>query len=124
MKRLKFLLIGTFLPIGAFASDVYFQSPSGNIFCNGSDGFVGCFIGETNQGENGCAYVIEATAKKGTKSCAADLGNIENQEIRTLAYGESIQGRGWTCTSKSTGMHCVNRDGKGFALSRAKQKLF
>ena len=42
----------------------------------------------------------------------------------TLAYGKTIRGRGWQCTSHQDGMLCKNRSGHGFKLSRKLQQLF
>lgn len=123
---MRFLTIVTFalLPLSALANQVYFQSPSGNIYCEGGNGSVGCFIFETNQGANdGCAYIIESGAGKARRVCGAD-GSNDDEPVTTLHYGKSINGKGWTCTSQQVGMRCVNKAGKGFQLSRAKQSLF
>jgi hypothetical protein len=41
-----------------------------------------------------------------------------------LPYGASLTLGGITCTSERTGMTCVNRDGRGFAVARAAQRVF
>lgn len=124
MKSLTLMALCSLLSMGAFASETFFQSPSGNIYCEGRDSSVGCFIMETNKGHHGCAYVIDAHDEKARKECAADGSVVDSGAIQTLAYGQSIKGDGWTCTSQKTGMRCANKSGKGFHLSRSKQTLF
>ncbi len=123
MKSLILLMLCALPTMGAFANESFFQSPSGNIYCEGYDDSVSCIIFDTTKGYNGCAYIIGADDKKARKECAPD-GSIDGQPVKTLAYGKSINGTGWTCTSQKTGMRCVNKSGKGFQLSRASQRLF
>lgn len=54
-------------------------------------------------------------------TCYSDFGY--NPNAKRLPYGQSIKGKGWICTSQKTAMRCVNKDGKGFLLSRKKQEL-
>ncbi|MES2916214.1 MAG: DUF6636 domain-containing protein [Pseudomonadota bacterium] len=41
-----------------------------------------------------------------------------------LPYGEAVSLGGISCVSARTGMTCTNRDGHGFSVAKAIQKLF
>lgn len=122
------------MPLAAFA--VEFQSPSGNILCNGDEfemSSVSCLIVEVEnkkppipkpkdcQFDWGQDFSLDHKGKA-YMNCYSDFPY--NQDAKVLPYGQSINGKGWTCTSQKTGMRCVNKDGKGFLLSRKKQILF
>jgi hypothetical protein len=50
---------------------------------------------------------------------------IGNPRGRKLAYGTSTRFGRFTCTSRTTGLTCRNRNnGHGFTVSRASQKVF
>ncbi|UXZ04692.1 DUF6636 domain-containing protein [Moraxella nasicaprae] len=135
MKTLtKFLAVAGFLPLSALA--VEFQSPSGNILCSGDEyelGYVSCFIMETDNARPPIPRPSSCDADWGQDfglnrtgrahmNCYSDFPY--NQGARVLAYGQSVSGKGWTCTSQQSGMRCTNKDGRGFLLSRKKQTLF
>lgn len=122
MRLLNPLILAALLPISAFAQSTAFESPSGNIHCEAHDDMVACFIHQTQTGNDGCAYIIEAYAPSAYRTCAADGGY--DGYVTTLGYGNSIRGQGWTCTSQQTGMYCVNHLKKGFKISRSKQIMF
>ena len=59
--------------------------------------------------------------------CAGDPGPLLPQieaKARVLAYGTSTRFGGITCTSRTTGLTCRNRDGHGFFLSRERWRSF
>jgi hypothetical protein len=43
---------------------------------------------------------------------------------KILAYGQTWRVAGFTCNSSTVRLRCVNRSGRGFELSRARQTLF
>lgn len=133
-KRLFFALLGV-VSTPAMA-DIIFNSPSGNISCGSFDDHtaVSCYIAHKDNpkpakpkpkscryGDWGNEFWLDNKGKA-DMGCYTDFPYFENAKI--LPYGKSINGRGWTCTSQTTGMRCVNKDGHGFSLSRAKQTLF
>lgn len=117
-----------------------FKTPSGNIICGGD--------GKNDDGKNwnGVSCFIQdfggKPARPHPKDCEFDWGGQfelshkgrtemgcysdypYNPNPITLHYGESISGKGWKCTSLTTGLRCENRSGHGFELNRNKQILF
>jgi hypothetical protein len=103
-----------------------FETPSGNIACN---------RGVPISGEPGISCVVfsESSPTKGQRSwwmrprgrasVRFVLGNI-GTDVRVLRYGRSWSRAGITCTSRSAGLTCRNRDGHGFTLSREQQRRF
>ncbi|MGF6148823.1 Uncharacterised protein [Kingella potus] len=142
--RTALLSILLALPAAAAAGDsIYFTSPSGNIFClgdsrqeYGKDGWWGVTCELRGHRENirpaqkrpddcdvdwGNSFSLE-TDKRPVADCRGDTGRRENAPV--LAYGKTIRGKGWQCTSRKDGMQCRNRSGHGFHLSRSRQLLF
>ncbi len=56
--------------------------------------------------QTGKAYVL----------CITDT--IYTPKAKVFRYGTTWRGGGFTCRSKTTGLTCTNRSGKGFFLSR------
>lgn len=127
LSSMLMMLVGT-------AQAVSFKSPSGNIVCAGDGyevGTVTCDIIEKNSnkpirsvardcdGDWGNRFYVDH--RKAGLACAYD---VPYEQPRVLAYGKSISGKGWTCTSQSTGMTCKNSSGRGFSLNRSSQRLF
>ena len=125
------LLAMSLVGVSAFAGDM-FKSPSGNILCYGDDDSVECrIVNKTNK-----------TTLSKPKDCELDWGDgfgvsktgrayltcygdaLSAFEMSVLAYGKTIKGKGWQCTSAKTGMTCKNSQGHGFTLRRNKQTLF
>jgi hypothetical protein len=69
----------------------------------------------------GDAFVIDPTGP-GRLLCHGDT--VQNPDDAVIAYGEQWRAYGFTCTSQTTGLTCVNGQGHGFSLSRAVQKVF
>ena len=116
------------------ADYVYFQTPSGNIGCaiwNGKDSSLRCDMKELQQTYKnkpydcefswGSAFELTATGK-GEVICFNDTGL--NPDAPKLDYGHSLQMGSFSCTSEKTGLTCENVAGHGFALSKARHKVF
>lgn len=120
----------------ALADDyVPFHSPSGNIQCaivTGDFAQVRCDMAEltpsfTRQPNSrefdwGFSFAVELDSRKGYLACVsdavADPGGLE------LGYGKQIDLGGFICISEKSGMTCTNPAGHGFAISKAKQRVF
>jgi hypothetical protein len=111
-----------------------FQSPSGNIFCTietGEYSGVRCDMVDLTPSftkrpadcdlDWGSSFYVEATGKGGL-GCHGDT--VILPRARVLDYGDSVDAGPYTCTSVKTGMTCMNAEGHGFTLSRAKQEVF
>jgi len=112
-----------------------FQSPSKNI---------GCVITRGSSGHEARCDIRQHSwhAPPKPRSCHLDYGNgLEVRHSgkghfvcagdtvlgqgRVLAYGKAIQFGGFRCTSRQSGMRCVNRKTQhGFRLSRQDAKRF
>lgn len=129
---LIFLLPGLFLAGtgSATAEGLLFKSPSGNIECGMHEYGADCSIRDftqtyTTKPEDcdfdwGNHFVVEPKGK-GILGCFSDY---RGEPTFTMPYGSSLSYNGVTCNSEPTGMTCVNRDGGGFSIRRAKQSLF
>lgn len=51
-------------------------------------------------------------------------GVFSSPNPKALPYDYSITANGLTCTSRTTGMTCTNRDGHGFELSMTVARSF
>lgn len=137
MNRKNFLTILTttvfsIISLPAIAQDeTQFQTPSGNIHCLIADQSIRC-------------DVLEITAKipRQPSSCELDWGHVFNLNSRgrgyrgcygdtvadpknpVLQYGKTLRYQGFVCTSRRTGLTCINRDKKGWELSRERQRFF
>ncbi len=117
---------------------VGFQSPTGNIHCVIFSGFgddgdgarcdIGTFEASALPAPADCdfdwgnAFWIGAAGRRGGLACISD--SVTDPGNPVLGYGESITAGGVTCTSAKSGMTCQNSAGHGFALARAKQRVF
>jgi hypothetical protein len=124
---------------GAGAQDlVGAQTPSHNIFCLASPPGDGepaaqlrCDIEQTSTRpppppkncplDWGDAFGLDPTGP-GHRLCHGDT--VKNPDDPVIAYGRQWRAYGFTCTSQTTGLTCVNRQGHGFSLARAAQRLF
>ena len=117
----------------ARATDVirFFRTPSGNIGCayayfEGESPTLRCDIRSGLQPApprpRSCdldwayGYELGATGLAHT-FCAGDTAL--NPRATVLAYGQVWRQAGFTCTSRTTGLTCLNRSGHGFLLSRS-----
>lgn len=115
------------------AQEVFFQAPSGNIHCaifDGTDPVARCDIRDFTASfarpddcelDWGFAFVV-GTSGQGYPLCAGDTVAVPGAQV--LRYGQSIALAGITCMSAAAGMTCVNVDGGGFTLARARQRVF
>ena len=113
---------------------IYFQTPSGNIGCAiwpGNDSTLRCDMKELRQTYRdkpsdcefswGSAFEMSATGK-GNVICFNDTAL--NADAPKLDYGKSLHVDNFNCVSEKTGLTCENGAGHGFALSKARQKVF
>lgn len=135
MKKLLTFILFTLFSLNSFADDemnVFFNSPSKNIFCGGHNHFVSCMILETNA----------KPAQPRPEDCNLDWGQMVylpidgkpelvchgdfpfEQNARTLNYDERFGKLKWLCTSSEKGMQCENHLGHGFIISRMLQELY
>lgn len=119
-----------------------FVSPSGNIFClfqpeSRWDGriyppYLHCEINRFTQtnlrppdqdcdGDWGGQFTLAPTGVT-EMGCYGDTQVIGDAPV--LGYGSALSAHGITCRSETSGVTCTNRDGHGFSLSRARQRLF
>ncbi len=132
------LMAGLALWAGAAAAQdmVQFQSPTGNIHClmlagDGDWQGVRCDILEAELSytlrpvdcDLDWGHAFEVPRRGGaTPVCAGDT--VADPGAPVLDYGRSYSRGGMTCTSEKTGMTCLNAQGSGFTLSRARQRVF
>lgn len=120
-------LVGVCLSSQVVAEN-YFNSPSGNIACMGTDSGVYCTINEKNKDELSCwdegitSFYVPSRGKSELDCSTSEYFYDESAPI--LAYGKTMRGNGWSCTSQKSGMTCKNNAGRGFSLSRSSQRLF
>ncbi len=134
VSALALSIIGASAPFGTASildRTTFFQSPSHNIACAMTSEGVRCDIRDhswkappkpasCDVDYGGGLSLIERG--KGHDTCAGDtlLGSGE-----VLAYGRSEKVGRFRCTSKMTGVKCVNRrNGHGFKLATASVRLF
>lgn len=119
----------------ALAGGFGFQTPSGNIYCNGhvtGGGGISCTIVSKNgtppkPKPGGCAgywghdFNLDGNGSA-SMSCGSKPQRVDYTDIAT--YGVSADFGNITCTSERTGLSCKNKHGHGFSLSRDSQKIF
>jgi hypothetical protein len=69
----------------------------------------------------GDAFVLDPVGP-GRLFCHGDT--VFDPASPVIAYGTQWRAYGFTCTSQTSGLTCVNPAGHGFSLSRAVQKVF
>jgi hypothetical protein len=113
--------------------EIWFRSPSGNIHCaifGGDWTGARCDLVEFTSSfprpadcdlDWGYAFEVEITGPA-RLLCAGDT--VRNPASVVLDYGQSVTLGGIECTSLKDGVTCVNRNGHGFRVARARQELF
>jgi hypothetical protein len=120
----------TTMPV--IAGDIIgFQTPSGNIHCLLYGQELRCDLREN-----------KAKIPPIPKSCENDWGNafsmkqrgnayrichgdtVANADNMLLKYGKIFRAQGFVCTSRKVGLTCLNKDKKGWFLSRESQRFF
>lgn len=117
----------------AAAQDITFRSPTGNIGCmfiTGDYTSVRCDLRDAIPSyarprscgmDWGHAFEVGVTGP-GTPLCAGDT--VMDPRAGVLDYGRSLNIGSLSCTSAKTGMTCMNAEGHGFTVSRARQTAF
>ena len=119
----------------AVASEISFQSPSGNIRCDMSREAplaVRCDLGVDRQiyidrpascdGDWGTSFGLGQTGS-GFLICVSD-GGLGSDDRAVLPYGRRAILDGITCRSEPTGVTCTNIEGGCFEVRRAEQRVF
>lgn len=129
--RFMSILLTNLIGGGALAANEQIQMPSGNVFCYAEPAGVRCDIMQTSnqppprpancEFDYGKAFWLPAAGKP-ERMCVSDT--VADPSARKLQYEEVWVLPGIECTSKKTGLTCVNRDGHGFELKRSEQRLF
>jgi len=133
---LKTAAVFALLATPALADELmFFQAPSGNIFCmiaTGEWAQARCDLMQLTSKippppadcdlDYGHAFGIGLQDTRGARICAGDT--VADPGGMTLAYGDHIDLGGFRCTSQTSGMTCTNPAGHGFTIARAKQTLF
>lgn len=133
MLRLSLLLLVTVGMSQAHAQDISFRSPTGNIYCTiftGSYTAARCDLSRFTSSFKRPAdcdldwgYAFEVGPQgKGAPLCAGDTVKVPGAVV--LNYGQSVSARGIMCTSARNGMTCINAQGHGFTVARARQSAF
>lgn len=126
-----FAVVGSF----AAATDIAFQSPSGNIRCDMSRDApfaVRCDLGVDVQsytdkpascdGDWGTSFAL---GQSGPGILICVTGPALSSEGRpVLPYGRRAILDGITCRSEVSGVTCANLEGGGFAVRRSEQRIF
>jgi hypothetical protein len=137
MKPIIFVITSfvTILPQVSIAAPKGFKSPSGNIFCELSEGEINSLRCEINTSlkpkppepysgycefDWGRGFLLPADARPEIL-CISDTIADHNKSI--LAYGKTWNNGGFKCVSQKTGLTCTNRNGIGFSLSREKWRV-
>lgn len=120
------------VPVAA-QDTVFFRSPTGNIACMiTNDGYAEarCDLRDFSPSfrrPSGCdldwghAFAV-GPAGPGMPLCAGDTVAMPGAPV--LNYGGSVSLGGFTCASERSGMTCVNLQGHGFSVARARQRVF
>jgi hypothetical protein len=125
--------VSVIVAVLAATSSFWFQTPSHNIACIGDSTYIRCdtrFVtkysqpsykpkrcdldwGPLGMAPTGRAHVL----------CVGDTAL--NPKAKVLRYGQSKLYAGkFRCTSRTSGLRCVNRSGHGFFISKQKQSIF
>ena len=118
------------LPVVASAQEV-FQLPSRNIHCALTQRELFCEVlaftftpppRPRNCDANWGNAVMLGSRGPARLVCHGDPGDISG--YRVLAYGLAWQGPGMNCTAAQSGLRCVNAEGRGFEMARARVRIF
>jgi hypothetical protein len=142
VRLLALLLVATAVgaeaPSAPAATPAFFQTPSRNIGCIFVLGlgapdkpYLRCDIGgglrplppkpRSCDLDWGYGYAMFATGPAKT-FCAGDTARDPRAPV--LAYGRRWRKGPFTCVSRSVGLRCTNRSGRGFFLSRERSYTF
>ena len=136
IRVMSALTVLTLVSAAVSAQDVVgFQSPSGNIHCQFSEGdnntVIRCDVMEmvvTAKRPADCdlewgrAFEIASNGKRGERICYGDT--VMDKALPKLTYDQVWQRGGFTCKSEPSGITCFNANRHGFSVSRGTQTLF
>lgn len=118
------------VPVAAQDSDVRFMSPSGIITCLINPYVAACQIAEYTPSfqsppadctaDWGGYFSVSA---RGTAKLACSRAD-ERSVAFTLSYGQTVRFAEIGCTSETTGVTCINGEGRGFQVRRSEQRIF
>ncbi|MCK0094683.1 hypothetical protein MWU60_03810 [Yoonia sp. F2084L] len=116
--------------VPAAAENIRFQSPSGNITCGLTEFAAFCTIEEYTPsftqspracgGDWGSQFFVLSSGD-GALGC---VNMNTTAPAIVLPYGTSTSLSNIRCSSETTGITCTNRDGGGFSIRRARQRIF
>ncbi len=116
---------------GLASAQEAFQLPSGNIHCALQSGVLRCdilsFSYQRPPRPRGCPLEWGDAVAIGAKGPAEVLchgDTVAEPTAPVLGYGRAWQGPGMACTAAQTGLRCVNGDGRGFEMARARLRVF
>ena len=104
-------------PAAADAAAGGSQTPSGNIVCTYRTGFTAEIACDVRSA--GVLYFME---RRGYPEVYDRTRHL--RAYRTLGYGRTIRTGAFTCRSRSAGLRCTNRGGRGFFLSQERRYRF
>ena len=126
--------LGAIAAAPAMAKLVPFRTPSSNIGCYGETARAGnlvrCDIATRNwsppRRPAGCTldWAQGLTLERTGRARFVCAGDTALNRDRVLAYGTRIRIGGIVCTSRRTGLTCVNVQRHGFTLSRQGYRRF
>ena len=107
-----------------------FKTPSRNIYCAAGGGLrcdIRSGVRPRPAHPSSCTVDygqgVELSRRGRAKYvCAGDT--VLGLNVPTLRYGQTWSRGGVTCTSRSTGLTCRNKSGRGFFMSRERTRLF
>lgn len=101
-----------------------FQTPSHNIACEADSiqGRVtlGCVLFSADGPRGQKTWSMLSRGRATVHYVQANIAT----EVPVLRYGKTWALRGFTCTSRRTGLTCRNLSRHGFFLSRSRQRIF
>jgi hypothetical protein len=116
---------------------VSFHTPSDNIYCygevSGADTTIDCeLLSQTNpkpllpvpadcEQEWGSRFALK-DGGTAFMVCAGDT--LRSNDAMNLPYGKQLDFYGIACTATERYLECVNDDGHGFKISKAKQAMY
>jgi hypothetical protein len=130
MRHACSFLLGAALVLGASGvasagTPGFFRTPSGNIGCASDGSFLRCDVGTglvpRPPRPAGCEldWGFGLSLGKTGRARVVCAGDTVLGQGRVLAYGTSWRKGAFSCTSRRSGLRCVNARGRGFFLSRS-----
>lgn len=118
------------VPVLASAQEA-FQLPTGNIHCAVHDQRLRCdvlnFSYQRPPRPRSCDLDYGGAvglAPRGAPELICHGDTVANPAAPVLGYGQAWQGGGMACTATQAGLRCVNAEGRGFEMARARLLLF